>query len=79
MIGNEYILTRIAQHRLCKIHGWDPEIVWGFAKGVGLLKDERAANGTIAVKIGSGTISVAAKNGEREDGRAHNGQYRRNQ
>lgn len=63
MGSKEYVLSRIASHRLCRIHGWDPEIVWGFAKGVALLKDEQAANGTRVIKLGSGNISVSAKKG----------------
>ena len=64
--GVDYVLRKIASHRLCKTYGWDPYIVWGFAKSIFAMNEELTGSGKRVLKFNgmklcSGTYSTTDK------------------
>ena len=61
MSGSDYALERIASHKLCREHGWDPEIVWGFFKGLSCMTCEKVGDKKVVKMLGGGSITTATR------------------
>ena len=71
---SEYALKRIAMHRVCRNYGWDPEVVWGFAKGI-MLMQESVVAGKTCMRLGNGgNVSTAKRAASSRQEKALRGQ-----
>ena len=61
MIGADYALRKIASHRVCREYGWDPEVVWGFFKGLSHMTCEKVGDKRIVKMDGKGSISTSTR------------------